>query len=86
MASKPTYYTVTESLVGTLDGVEVEYYKGEVVDAEDPALRKWPHHFGPLVVHEHRRAAAVEQATAAPGEQRGHALTTADFRPQPRGA
>jgi len=90
MASKPSYYTVTESLVGTLDGVTVEYHKGEVVDADDPAVRKWPVHFGPLVVREHRRTAIeqataapeVEQATAAPGEQRhvGRPITTGRFK------
>lgn len=69
MASKPAYYTVTEGLVGTLDGHEVEYRKGEVVDGDDPAVKKWPSHFGPLVVREHR--GRVEQATAGPGERRG---------------
>ena len=69
MASKPMYYTVTESLIGTLDGVDVEYHKGEVVDADDPAVRKWPHHFGPLEVRS--TGPRVEQATAAPGEKRG---------------
>jgi len=87
MASKPAYYTVIESLVGALDGVTVEYHKGEVVDADDPARRKWPSHFGPLVVREYRRVATddhpvVEQATAAPGEQRhvGRPITTARFK------
>jgi hypothetical protein len=81
--AKAAYYTVAESFVGTLDGAEVEYHKGEVVDVDDPALAKWPHQFVQLVVREHRRM--VEQATAAPGEQRGHALSSADFRPARRG-
>lgn len=70
MASKPLYYTVTDSLIGTLDGATVEYHKGEIVDAEDPAVRKWPHHFGPLVIRGHGAPAPIEQATAAPGETR----------------
>jgi hypothetical protein len=69
VATKAAFYTVRESLVGTLDGEEVEYQKGEVVDADDPALRKWPGHFEPLVLRQHRRS--IEQATAAPGEKRG---------------
>lgn len=69
MATKPAFYTVAESFVGTLDGADAEYRKGEVVDADDPAVRKWPELFVPLVVRSHRPA--VEQATAAPGEKRG---------------
>ena len=64
-----TFYTVAESFVGTLDGDEVEYHKGEVVEADDPAFRKWSHLFVPLVVR--IRKPDVEQATAAPGEKRG---------------
>jgi len=67
MAKAAAFFTVLDSFVGSLDGEEVEYHKGEVVDAEDPALRRWPHQFGPLVLREHRR---VEAATAAPGEKR----------------
>lgn len=85
--AKAEFYTVSESLVGALDGEEVEYQKGEVVRGTDPAVAKWPRHFEPLVLREHRRA-AVEQATAAPGEQReltGKALTTDSIRPRKRG-
>jgi hypothetical protein len=69
MAPKAAFYTVKESLVGTIDGEELEYHKGEVVNADDPAVRKWPMHFEPLVVRGYRRS--IEQATAAPGEKRG---------------
>jgi len=90
------FYTVTTSFVGTLGGHEVEYHEGEVVSADDPAVRKMPLHFAPLIVREHagHRARSVEQATAAPGERRGrfgrkaeiaeppagHAITTAGFK------
>jgi hypothetical protein len=67
--ANPTLFTVKETLVGTLDGAEVEYHKGEVVMANDPGLKKWPTHFEPLVIR--GSAPAVEQATAAPGEKRG---------------
>jgi hypothetical protein len=85
--AKATHYTVTESFVGTLNGAEVEYHKGEVVDADDPAVKKMPLHFEELVVrgHEEHTRATVEQATAAPGELRGEgkALTTASFKSKP---
>ncbi len=62
-------YVVRETFFGTLDGEEVAYYRGEAVDATDPALKKWPERFAPLTFP-HRRP-EVEQATAAPGEKRG---------------
>lgn len=67
---KSTHYTVRDSFVGDLEGIEVEYIKGEVVLADDPAVHKWPAYFEPLVVRAHvgRR---VEAATAGPGEKRG---------------
>jgi hypothetical protein len=64
--AKPAYYTVSESFAG--DGFD--YQKGEVVDGDDPAVKKWPAHFAPLVLREDRQN-RVEQATAAPGEKRG---------------
>jgi hypothetical protein len=67
--AKATYYTVRESFIGNLDGEEVEYHRGEVVDADDPAVGRWRIHFEPLVVRQYRHR--VEQATAAPGEKRG---------------
>lgn len=67
--AKPAFYTVTESFVGQLDGAEVEYHKGEVVPADDPAVSQMPLHFEPLVVRGGQ--VRVEKATAAPGEKRG---------------
>jgi len=66
--AKASHYMVRDSFIGRLKkGVEVEYHKGEVVDASDGALKKWPQNFEELVV---RGGNAVEQATAAPGEKR----------------
>ena len=67
--SKPHYYTVKTSFLGAVDGGAVEYHRGEVVDADDPALKRWPEYFEPLVVRTHL-GGKVEQATAAPGEKR----------------
>lgn len=72
-----TFYTVTESFVGSLGGHEVEYHKGQVVTSDDPAVKKMPLHFEALVVSDNsgQRRGDVEQATAAPGEKRGKAMT-----------
>jgi hypothetical protein len=67
--AKPTFYQVRESFVGSFGDEPVEFYKGEVVAADDPALKRWPDSFVPLVVR--GQSPAVEQATAAPGEKRG---------------
>jgi len=67
--AKAAYYQVRESFVGSFDGDPVEYTKGEVVEPDDPAIKRWPENFMPLVVRSHRPA--VEQATAGPGEKRG---------------
>ena len=67
--AKADIYMVIADFVTTIDGAEVEYHKGEVVEADDPALKRMPHFFGPLVFA-HRRP-LIEQATAAPGEKRG---------------
>lgn len=69
--ARATYYQVRESFVGSFDGEPVEFYKGEVLEADDPALKRWPENFVPLAVRTSRPA--VEQATAAPGEKRGAA-------------
>jgi hypothetical protein len=63
-------FMVSETFVGSLDGLEVEYHKGEVVHGDDPAVKKWPAFFGPVVVRERPKARKVEAATAAPGEKR----------------
>jgi hypothetical protein len=67
--AKDDIYQVTTTFVGTVAGRDVEYHVGELVDADDPAFKKFPEHFGPLEF-KHRTAKAVEQATAAPGEKR----------------
>jgi hypothetical protein len=73
--AKAAYYTVSTSFIGSHEGGGIEYHKGEVVDGDDPALKRWPEYFEPLLVREHlagKKAAPVEQATAAPGEKRSY--------------
>lgn len=64
------YFQVTDSFSTTIKGVEVEYQKGEVVDIDDPIIKKHAAHFGPLVVRPPVSARRVEQATSSPGEER----------------
>lgn len=81
-----TLYVVKEAFSTNLRGLEVAYQVGEVVTADDPGYKRAPNHFTPLAIRSNQREAPpIEQATAAPGEQRGHALTTDDIRPQKRG-
>lgn len=69
--AKAAYYTVSTSFLGAVDGDGIEFHKGEVIDGDDPALKRWPEYFEPLVVREHLGGRkTVEQATAAPGEKR----------------
>jgi len=79
--AKDDIYMVTTTFVITLGDRDVEYHTGEIVDGDDPAYKRVPEHFGP-VEFKHRTAKTkpVEQATAAPGEQRGKAITTAGFK------
>jgi hypothetical protein len=90
--AKDDIYQVTTTFVITLGDADVEYHAGEIVDGDDPAYKRVPEHFGP-VEFKHRKAEKpktekaekaeapkVEQATAAPGEQRGKAITTASFK------
>ena len=80
----PTFYTVINSFATDVDS----YLQGEVVDGNDPILKKQPHNFAPLKVRAHLGKPSpgqVEQATAAPGEKRdlppqGKALTTAGMK------
>jgi hypothetical protein len=60
------------SFTATIDGVQVAFHKGDLVDADHPAVKKWPQSFGPLKVqHRSPKGGRIEQATAAPGEKRG---------------
>lgn len=49
------------------------FKKGDPIEADHWAVKKWPHFFRPLVLRHpvKRPAGRVEQATAAPGEKRG---------------
>lgn len=58
---------VLDSFTGSVDGEVRVFRQGEPIRATDPAVRKWPHLFGPQrFLHDPH----VEQATKAPGERR----------------
>jgi hypothetical protein len=72
MATKDTILQVKTSFSATLDGGPVFFRAGELIDADHPAVKKWPQYFGPANVdHRSKPEPKVEQATAAPGEKRG---------------
>jgi hypothetical protein len=58
---------VLQSFVGRVHDADVHFRQGESIDSAHPAVKKWPHFFGPTLL----RHAEIEQATAAPGEKRG---------------
>lgn len=57
-----------DSFTGSVDGEVRVFRQGEPVRSTDPAVKKWPHLFGPQRIH--NEPLRVEQATAAPGEKR----------------
>jgi hypothetical protein len=59
----------TESFTGALNGEIFSAAKDRTrIWSDHPAAKRWPQHFKELFA---THSAAVEQATAAPGEQRG---------------
>lgn len=68
MAEKPAETLVAlDSFTGCVSGEVRVFRQGEPIRSTDPAVRKWPHLFGPQRFYNEPR---VEQATAAPGEKR----------------
>lgn len=66
--SPPDMLVVFESFIGSIDGAERVFRKGDLIRPTDPAVKKWPAYFESAEFTEDR---GVEQATAAPGEKRG---------------
>lgn len=57
-----------QSFVGRIGDADVIFKAGDSVAANSPAVKKWPHLFGPTTRDSEPK---IEQATAAPGEKRG---------------
>jgi hypothetical protein len=75
MASAETSVAALTSFVGRVGDADVIVLQGEVRQSSDSVVRKFPALFGPA-------PAAIEQATAAPGERRATRLPTIR-RPKP---
>lgn len=61
-----------QSFVGEVAGQHLDVRMGDLFEADHPAVAKWPDLFTPPALRFPvvRKAARVEQATAAPGEKR----------------
>ena len=68
-ASTAAPLVALQSFVGRLGDADVIFNTGDQVAASNPAVKKWPHLFGPAARGD--TVPAIEQATAAPGEKRG---------------
>lgn len=66
---EPLHLQATEAATGSIDGEPFVLNRGEILAADHPIVRAYPHFFGPLAPT--RQRPAVEQMTAAPGERRG---------------
>jgi hypothetical protein len=63
------YVQAREPATGSVKGEPFVLAKGEILAADHPIVKGYPHFFGPLQPGRQR----VEAATAAPGERRGGA-------------
>ena len=61
-----SYLLARRSFVCEVDGKRLSFHTGDPIEAEHPAVAKYPDLFGPPIFHYR-----IEQATAAPGEKRG---------------
>jgi len=79
---QPAAYVVLESFGTEIDGVPVTYRKGEPVHPDDPALKKWPKAFGPLVFPHalSARPSFAEKMAAARAAKAIGVLSTPELR------
>ena len=67
---QPALLVAADSFVLNLDGREIAFKKGDLIEAEHPVVKKHPDLFEPILLR-YPIEDRVEQATAAPGEKRG---------------
>jgi hypothetical protein len=70
MAKATGVLVALQSFQGEVDGESFAFRKDDPIEADHPAVAKWPELFGPIKFRFPVKA-RVEQATAAPGERRG---------------
>jgi len=68
-ATAPTIVRATEAFIGEVGGETLRVVKGDLFEADHPAVRKWPHLFEAILIR--YPVTRIEQATAGPGEKRG---------------
>jgi len=69
-AAEPQIMVALASFVGGIGKAEISIREGDLFASSDPVVRKFPHLFGPVEVRVSVPGPRVEQATAAPGEER----------------
>jgi hypothetical protein len=73
--AKSNVLVALSAFVGEYKGGRVTFSQGDLIEADHPIVAANPHLFGPPTFRYPMSAKAesrVEQATAAPGEKRGH--------------
>jgi hypothetical protein len=71
-AEKPRNIVVAmESFVGGIGTKDYRVVRGDLYEDGDPVVKAWPDKFAPITVRKSVGTPRIEQATAAPGEQRG---------------
>lgn len=69
-AAEPQVMVALTSFVGGIGHEVIDIREGDLFGSDDPAVAKWPQHFGPVTLRS-SGGRRIEQATAAPGEKRG---------------
>jgi len=67
--ANPTLLVARESFIGQFGGEIVDLKGGDLIEADHPIAKKYPHLFSEPVLRFPMKP-HVEQATAAPGEKR----------------
>lgn len=62
---QPTVFVVVEAFVADIEGVPTVFTRGEPIEPDHLAVKRWPEHFAPLeFVHKVKRAAVPVEAPA----------------------
>lgn len=48
---EPNICRARQSFIGEVDGVTLTVREGDMFATTDPAVKKWPHFFGPVILH-----------------------------------
>jgi len=62
--SADTVLQAKTSFTATVGGARLDIRQGDLIDADHPAVRKWPEYFGPISVQHHAPVATSEKRGA----------------------